>query len=145
MELLVSVLCHRNLSHSNLILRNLYSTLQVGAGSHSSSKVEVEPVPFSAGSPHETVAITLRNGQTQTVMFVRNIPLNVLTGQDQVVTLWVAVYPPGDPRDLHFDPAPPRHDVAQVQMCLHRIGTFAPPALWDLQPQLALQFYGEAG
>merc|ERR1719450_1776311 len=80
-----------------------------------------------------SLLFTVRNGQTQTIMFVRSVPLDfVLT--DGQAALWVAVYEPGDARNLSFDPSsPPRPDVPQVHLSLQSIGQrgMAPPRSGD--------------
>jgi len=50
-------------------------------------------------------------------MYVRNIPISAVLGQNGSFEQWVAVYPPGDPQNLHFDAsAAPKDGCPQVRV-----------------------------
>jgi len=121
MEFQISVLEAKNLSQSALITRNLYSMFQVEGNAHRSQSVEASEVQLKASCTDVPLVITLKNGQTQTVMYVRNIPLNVLNARSQEVDFWVAMYAPGDPRNLTFDEAAaPRAEAPQLHLSFKR-------------------------
>jgi len=142
MEFAVSLLGSRNLSQSALIARNLYATLQVGSATHVCTQVEAADVPFrtAGGAAPACLVITLRNGQTQTVMYVRDVPLSRLAlASPGGAVLWVAVYSPGDPRNLAFDESAPQPEVPQVHLCVRRVNAQSGGAEIGalLQPPLA--------
>ncbi|CAK0811661.1 unnamed protein product, partial [Prorocentrum cordatum] len=133
MEVVVSVLAARNLSQSPLILRNLYSILEVADCVHNSPQLEVNDVRFKVPSVDASLLLTVKNGQTQTSMFVRSVPLDFALGSPTAQGVWLAVYEPGDARNLTFDLAPPRTDVPQVHLSIRSTGQLAgsPPRTGD--------------
>eukprot|EP00927_Polykrikos_kofoidii_P029966 TRINITY_DN25841_c0_g1_i1.p1 TRINITY_DN25841_c0_g1~~TRINITY_DN25841_c0_g1_i1.p1 ORF type:complete len:1924 (-),score=383.78 TRINITY_DN25841_c0_g1_i1:85-5856(-) len=130
MDVLVSVLGSKHLSQSSLIARSLYSTLQINGATHRAAKVEVEDVPFvvpggMAGAASKSLVITLRNGHTQTAMYVRHIPLSVVCGSDDAINMWVAVHASSDPLSQSTDDigVQPRPDVPQILLSMRRVGS----------------------
>lgn len=115
----LSILEGKNLSHSPLIEKNLFCIIQVGKKVHSFRSVAVPGIPYK---PEDGDAIiSLKNHQTETIMYVRTIPLGQLP---PALELWVAVYPPGDPQNMHFDLAAPRAAAPQL---LVRVAPAAKP------------------
>eukprot|EP00930_Biecheleria_cincta_P038654 TRINITY_DN26554_c0_g1_i4.p1 TRINITY_DN26554_c0_g1~~TRINITY_DN26554_c0_g1_i4.p1 ORF type:complete len:1627 (+),score=511.56 TRINITY_DN26554_c0_g1_i4:102-4982(+) len=104
MDIAVSISDSRSLSHSDLILRNLFVALQIGRTVHESSGgVHVERAAFRSGSAEIPLVLTIKNRQTNTVMYVRNVPMSNVLERGGLNEQWIAVYPPGDPQNLHFD------------------------------------------
>lgn len=102
MDVTVSITDHRCLAQSSLITRMLHTTVQIGHSSHVSETVLVQDAKFSSGTVEDPIIISLTNGPTHTVMFVRNIPMSTVQEMGTFED-WVAVYPPGDPQNLFFD------------------------------------------
>eukprot|EP00392_Amoebophrya_sp_AT5.2_P001387 g1389.t1 len=115
-QLEVSVTRTRNLTGSELILKNLTSTIAVGQQKVTSdnlfheSKVGVRTV-FAARPQllQESLHLQIQNRQTNTVMYVRSIPLRAVYDHCSQINgpyvQWLAVYTPGDPTgDLQFEP-----------------------------------------
>eukprot|EP00929_Paragymnodinium_shiwhaense_P118342 TRINITY_DN90272_c0_g1_i1.p1 TRINITY_DN90272_c0_g1~~TRINITY_DN90272_c0_g1_i1.p1 ORF type:complete len:1981 (+),score=613.44 TRINITY_DN90272_c0_g1_i1:152-5944(+) len=128
MDILVSIVGSKNLSQSTLITRSLYCTLQVGGATHRAAQVEAQDVPFTIGAEEpEALIVTLRNGQTQTAMYIRNVPLSLVRSlpadSREPVTVWLTVYTPSDPKgaSLGMD-EPPKGDVPQIEVSLKRDG-----------------------
>lgn len=123
-EIAVSVLGSKHLSQSSLITRSLRSSFQVGSVTHRSTAVESDDLKFRIpADPEEPLILTLRNGQTQTVMYIRNVPFVAVLGRiGPTATFWLGVFPPGDPRNASFDESvPPRPDAPQIHLQLRRV------------------------
>ena len=88
------------------------------------------PFTIAAGSEGSaSLVITLRNRQTQTAMYVRNVPLRLLGNTTAPVTLWIALYTAGDPRNQSFPEdggAPPRPETPQLQVSMRRVRSAQP-------------------
>lgn len=125
MEILISVLESRNLSQSTLIARSLRTSLEIGGSTRKATQVEAKDVQFSSVDPGATLVIRVTNCQTQTTMYARTVPLKQVAGDSGGISLWLAVYSPGDPRDLSFDASDvPRHDAPQINL---RVVSIAAP------------------
>jgi len=105
MDIVVNVKLARSLSQSELIMRNLFTVMQIGNTCQSGRTVTMQDVKFRSGTAENPLVITIKNSKTETVMYVRSIPISVVMGRGSPFEQWVAVYPPGDPQNLHFDPS----------------------------------------
>eukprot|EP00931_Biecheleriopsis_adriatica_P049415 TRINITY_DN28587_c0_g1_i2.p1 TRINITY_DN28587_c0_g1~~TRINITY_DN28587_c0_g1_i2.p1 ORF type:complete len:193 (-),score=37.89 TRINITY_DN28587_c0_g1_i2:77-655(-) len=105
MDVTVSILGSRNLAQSEMILRNLFVSLQIGKTTHSSGQdgVHLERATFRSGSVEIPLVLTIASSTTNTKMYVRNIPMSSVLEQGGLHDTWIGVYPPGDPQNLHFD------------------------------------------
>eukprot|EP00928_Gymnodinium_smaydae_P001982 TRINITY_DN10705_c1_g1_i2.p1 TRINITY_DN10705_c1_g1~~TRINITY_DN10705_c1_g1_i2.p1 ORF type:complete len:1840 (-),score=512.63 TRINITY_DN10705_c1_g1_i2:85-5604(-) len=110
MEIVVNVKEARHLSQSELILRNLFATVQVGSSTLSGNGVRVCDAKFRSGTSENPLVMSVRNSQTETVMYVRNVPISTVLQSARPFEHWIAVYPPGDPQNLHFDSSQPPKD-----------------------------------
>eukprot|EP00435_Cladocopium_sp_Y103_P005627 s4991_g1.t2 len=72
---------------------------------------------FRSGSAEIPLILSIKNSQTETTMYVRNIPMSAVLDRGGLQQRWVAVYPPGDPLNLHFDPMQLPRD-GSPQVCL---------------------------
>eukprot|EP00434_Breviolum_minutum_P017384 symbB.v1.2.015351.t1/scaffold1140.1/size135646/2 len=72
---------------------------------------------FRSGSAEIPLILSIKNSQTETTMYVRNIPMSAVLDRGGLQQRWVGVYPPGDPLNLHFDPTQPPRD-GSPQVCL---------------------------
>jgi len=97
MDVIVHIVEHRSLSQSELLLRNLRSVVQIGNTSRSGNGVCIQGASFRSGTAENPLIITIKNSQTDTNMYIRNIPISAVLGQNGSFEQWVAVYPPGDP------------------------------------------------
>jgi len=110
-QLEVSVTRTRNLTGSELILKNLTSTIAVGQQKVTSDNLFHESKVFAARPQllQESLHLQIQNRQTNTVMYVRSIPLRAVYDHCSQINgpyvQWLAVYTPGDPTgDLQFEP-----------------------------------------
>ena len=54
--------------------------------------------------------------------YVRNIPMSAVLDRGGLRERWLAVYPPGDPQNLHFDPFQvPREGSPQASRLENRL------------------------
>lgn len=119
MDIVVSISEYKSLSQSDLISRNLFATLQIGRTVHESSGINVEKASFRSGSAEIPLVLTIKNRQTNTVMYVRNVPMSSVLESSGLREQWIAVYPPGDPQNLHFDASVvPSQACAQVRLSI---------------------------
>mmetsp|Transcript_49120 Transcript_49120/g.116972 ORF Transcript_49120/g.116972 Transcript_49120/m.116972 type:complete len:1086 (+) Transcript_49120:122-3379(+) len=120
MEVTVSIQDSRHLSQSELITRNLFTVLQLGSSTSSGARVLVPPAKLEAGSADDELVITVKNRQTETIMYIRNVPVAAaLSPGGAAIEQWIALYSPGDPQNNTFDPAvPPKEGCPQVLLRL---------------------------
>eukprot|EP00929_Paragymnodinium_shiwhaense_P097726 TRINITY_DN59342_c0_g1_i1.p1 TRINITY_DN59342_c0_g1~~TRINITY_DN59342_c0_g1_i1.p1 ORF type:complete len:1827 (+),score=630.77 TRINITY_DN59342_c0_g1_i1:155-5635(+) len=129
MDITVSIKDHRSISQSELIMRKLMSILQIGKTNHVSTNVFVDAASFRSGTAEHPLVLTLKNSQTETVMYVRNIPISAVLSHNGPFEQWVAVYPPGDPQNLHFDiGSMPKKDCPQVLVSIRIQEDFGVPS-----------------
>jgi len=115
MDITVQITDFRSLSQSELIMRNLFSTVTIGSTSHPGRGVLIKDAKFRSGTVENPLVLTFKNSQTDTVMYVRNIPISTVLERSGLFEQWIAVYPPGDPQNLHFDAAAtPKEGCPQV-------------------------------
>lgn len=147
MEITVSVSDFGSLSQSELILQNLFSTVSIGSTCHSSRSVIIRDARFRSGTVENPLVLTLKNSRTETVMYVRSIPIASVFHKGGLKEQWVAIYPPGDPQNFHFDvAAKPKASCPQVCISISIVedimstaGSFQRPSLgesFDPEPRL---------
>eukprot|EP00913_Durusdinium_trenchii_P010692 g10032.t1 len=79
--------------------------------------LSIRDAEFRSGSAEIPLILSIKNSQTETTMYVRNIPMSAVLDRGGLEQRWVAVYPPGDPLNLHFDPNQLPRD-GSPQVCL---------------------------
>mmetsp|Transcript_14524 Transcript_14524/g.51077 ORF Transcript_14524/g.51077 Transcript_14524/m.51077 type:complete len:1789 (+) Transcript_14524:100-5466(+) len=115
MDITVHITDFKSLSQSELIMQNLFATVTIGSTSHPGRGVILRDAQFRSGTVENPVVLTLKNSRTETVMYVRNIPISIVLAKNGLLQQWVAVYPPGDPQNLHFDvTSAPKEGCPQV-------------------------------
>jgi len=88
--------------------------LQIGQTVRKGAGLVVQDAGFRSGSAEIPLILTIKNSQTDTTMYVRNIPMSAVCDAGGLQHRWLAVYPPGDPQNLHFDQGMPRDGAPQV-------------------------------
>lgn len=115
MDVVVSVLDAKCLSESELISRNLFVSAQIGKTVHPGDGLRLQKARFRSGSAEIPLVLTIKNSLTSTLMYVRNIPISLILEKGSLTKRWIAVYPPGDPQNLHFNAAAvPKDSCPQV-------------------------------
>ncbi|CAD7973461.1 unnamed protein product [Amoebophrya sp. A120] len=114
MQVEVSLTRNRNLTGSELILKNLTSTITCGNRQHTASLYHEGQVFSFEEEQQQTLVLQIQNQQTKTMMYVRTIPLKQVLQHCQQINgpflNWVPVYTPGDPSDQRFDVRHPAED-----------------------------------
>lgn len=117
MDVTVSIHDWKSLSQSEIIVRHLYAILQIGQTVRKGNGLSMYNAEFRSGSAEIPLILSIKNSQTETTMYVRNIPMSAVLDRGGLQQRWVAVYPPGDPLNLHFDPMQLPRD-GSPQVCL---------------------------
>ena len=117
MDVTVSIHDWKSLSQSEIIVRHLYAILQIGQTVRKGNGLSMYNAEFRSGSAEIPLILSIKNSQTETTMYVRNIPMSAVLDRGGLQQRWVGVYPPGDPLNLHFDPTQPPRD-GSPQVCL---------------------------
>mmetsp|Transcript_91635 Transcript_91635/g.245492 ORF Transcript_91635/g.245492 Transcript_91635/m.245492 type:complete len:1623 (-) Transcript_91635:319-5187(-) len=115
----VSILDSAHLSNSKLIQRHMCSQFSMGMAKQENEGVHVENVALSVASDaKEPLIVTMKNRQTQTVMYVRNVPRAVIP-KGEPYEAWINVFPPGDPQNMTFGEEPVQQDQPRIQVRVH--------------------------
>lgn len=123
LNLEVSLTRSRSLTSSELILKNLVVTVTCGQHKRQSEETLVldhlvfENIQLGPDrAPLDSLMFQIQNKQTNTLMYVRTIPLAAVFDFCRQVNgpfqNWVPLYAPGDPSNQRFDPRIPadEHD-----------------------------------
>lgn len=124
-------------------MRNLFCNLQIGTttqtgrGTNGGRGMLTSGAKFRSGTVENPLVISVQNSQTQTIMYVRNIPIAVVLESAAPFERWISVYTPGDPQNFHFDlVAVPREGSPQVLVAI----TVSEETLASREPAKPTQF-----